>query len=343
MKSRKELINDLRRQGALDIKEVVQWTNRLLPHFVPTQNRYKVADRVTVRIIRYYLNQSLVSKPDGYKGRHSRYGADQVIQILVIKSLQAQYVPLKKIAQIMSSVRESDLLAWLLENNHRDQPVPPPSSVVESMVDPLNSRTFPVVASINEVSDIKWQHFSIHDDIELLLRPSFNLLDNPSESGEIFSKIIQVLTNQMSSSESRTFARENNGPAKAIKDPSNAVIALITEGGLVPMGNPDHLPSVRSENYMRYSLEGLNDLVAGQFESVDRGWDNTYVNSDPDRLLPLDVMRELEGQHLFNRLHKYFYSMTGAGTTIENARRIGRNIAREIRNIGISAVIFTAT
>ena len=345
MNRKADFIRELKHQGPLDINDVVRWTNHLLPHFVPAQNRYKVSDKVTIRIVRYYLNQALISKPDGYKGRHAQYSPTQVIQILAIKTLQTQYVPLKKIAQIMGSVKESDLLAWLLEEDHTSQSAPSsPSAVVESMVDPIKSSNLSNRAITTLVPNRQWKRVPIHDDIELFLTPGFNLLDHQNESGEILSKIMLALTNRMSPP---TYPGEvepvHLGPAKAIKNPSRAVIALVTEGGLVPVGNPDHLPSARSKDYLRYSLEGLDDLVAGQFESVDRGWDNTHVNNDPDRLLPVDVMRELEELHLFSHLHKYFYSTTGAGTTVENARKIGRKIAQEIKELGISAVIFTAT
>ena len=340
MNRKADFIRELKHQGPLDINDVVRWTNHLLPHFVPAQNRYKVSDKVTIRIVRYYINQALISKPDGYIGRHAQYSSTQVIQILAIKTLQAQYVPLKKIAQIMESVKESDLLAWLIEEDDTSQSAPlSPSAVVESIVDPIKSSNLSNKTITGLIPNRQWKRVPIHDDIELFLAPGFNLLDHQNKSGEILSKILLALTNRMSPPAHPSEV----GPAKGIKDPSKAVIALVTEGGLVPVGNPDHLPSARSKDYLRYSLEGLDDLVAGQFESVDRGWDNTHDNNDPDRLLPVDVMRELEELHLFSHLHKYFYSTTGAGTTVENARKIGRKIAKEIKELGISAVIFTAT
>ena len=70
-----------------------------MPVFVPPQPRYKVAGRVTVRIVRYYINKGLVRKPEGYSGRNAVFHSDHVLQILAVKYLQSQYLPLKKIAR----------------------------------------------------------------------------------------------------------------------------------------------------------------------------------------------------------------------------------------------------
>ena len=54
-------------------------------------------------------------------------------------------------------------------------------------------------------------------------------------------------------------------------------------------------------------------------------------------------MRELEKQKVIGKLHNYFYSTTGVATKIENAKRMGQAIARELREDGVSAVILTST
>ena len=81
----------------------------------------------------------------------------------------------------------------------------------------------------------------------------------------------------------------------------------------------------------------------GEFESVDRGWNNAHVNNDPDRLLPLDIMRELEKEKVYSKLYPYYYTTTGAGTSIDTAKKMGKRIARELKAQGISGVLFTST
>jgi len=132
-------------------------------------------------------------------------------------------------------------------------------------------------------------------------------------------------------------------PAPPIEGLSKAIIALVTEGGLIPKGNPDHIESHRATKYGRYSLEGLNRLDPEEFESIHRGYDTTFVNEDPNRLIPVDVMRDLEKEGAIGKLYSYFYTTTGVATFVENSRKIGKAIAKELKEYGVTGVILTST
>lgn len=124
---------------------------------------------------------------------------------------------------------------------------------------------------------------------------------------------------------------------------ANATIALVTEGGIVPRGNPDRLESARATKFLKYSLDGIDDLKGEQFQSVHGGYSNVYANEDPDRVLPVDVMRDLEKEGRIGRLYPYFYTTTGNGTTLENGRKFGQAIASQLREDGVEGVILTST
>ncbi len=132
-------------------------------------------------------------------------------------------------------------------------------------------------------------------------------------------------------------------PAPALSDLRKSTIALVTEGGIVPKGNPDRLESSRATKYLKYSIEGLNDLSGEYFESVHGGYNNRFANLDPDRVLPLDVLREIEREGEIKEIHKFFFTTTGNGTTIENSRIFGKEIAGYLRRNGIDGVILTST
>src|SRR5574342_328674 len=74
-------------------------------------------------------------------------------------------------------------------------------------------------------------------------------------------------------------------------DLKEATVALVTEGGLVPKGNPDRLESSRGSKYFKYAISGREDLKPGEFEAMHTGYDTSTVNKDPDRIIPLDAMR----------------------------------------------------
>jgi glycine reductase len=132
-------------------------------------------------------------------------------------------------------------------------------------------------------------------------------------------------------------------PAAPVEDPADALIALVTESGLVPVGNPDRLQSARATKWVRHSLEGRDSIVAGEFESVHGGFSTQWANAEPNRILPLDVAREMEREGVIGKLHTEYLGTTGNGTTVADARRFGTEWAAELRRAHIQAAILTAT
>jgi glycine reductase len=132
-------------------------------------------------------------------------------------------------------------------------------------------------------------------------------------------------------------------PAAPVEDPAAALVALVTEGGLVPAGNPDRLQSARATKWVRHSLEGRDSLAPGEFESVHGGFSTQWANAEPNRILPLDVARELEREGAIGGLHAEYFATTGNGTTVADARRFGCEWAAELHQANVQAVILTAT
>ena len=131
-------------------------------------------------------------------------------------------------------------------------------------------------------------------------------------------------------------------PRPAIADLKGITIALVTSGGIVPTGNPDHIESSSASKYGKYSLEGLETLDARTHQSAHGGYDNTYANADPNRVLPIDEMRVLEKEMGFKR-HPWYYATVGNGTSVDNAQKFAKEIAVELIRDGVQAVILTST
>jgi glycine reductase len=126
-------------------------------------------------------------------------------------------------------------------------------------------------------------------------------------------------------------------------DLKDATVALVTEGGLVPKGNPDRLESSRGSRYFKYALEGRENLRQGEFEAKHTGYDTSTVDKDPDRILPLDAMRILEKSKRFKKLYDHYFVTTGTGAMPSKMEEIGAGIAEELTSSGVGAVILTAT
>jgi len=132
-------------------------------------------------------------------------------------------------------------------------------------------------------------------------------------------------------------------PAPRIKSIKTATIALITDGGLFPKGNPDKIEARGAKRFGEYSLRGIYTLNPDDYEVNHAGCDSVYIAQNPNRLVPLDVMRDLEKEGEIGKLHEVFYSTAGPVSIVENCRKIGESISSELQLEGVSGIILTST
>ena len=132
-------------------------------------------------------------------------------------------------------------------------------------------------------------------------------------------------------------------PAKAIEDLSKAKIAIVTSGGIVPVGNPDHIESSNATKYGDYTMEGMDSLSKDDYMTIHGGYDRQFVLEDPNLVIPLDVLRKMEKDGEFGKLLPYFSSTTGTGTATNSAAKFGDDIGKKFVEEGVDAVILTST
>lgn len=132
-------------------------------------------------------------------------------------------------------------------------------------------------------------------------------------------------------------------PQPAVKDMKHAVIALVTSGGICPKGNPDHIEASSASKFGEYDITGVNDLTSETYCTAHGGYDATYADQDADRVLPVDVLRDMEREGVIGKLHNKFYTTVGNGTSVANAKRFGAEIVKRLVADGVTAVILTST
>ena len=131
-------------------------------------------------------------------------------------------------------------------------------------------------------------------------------------------------------------------PAPAVKDLASAKIALVTSGGIVPLGNPDRIESANASKFGIYDIENLDDLTSENFMTVHGGYDPVYATEDPDRVLPVDALRMFEKEGIIGKLFDKVYSTTGNTTAVSSAKKYASEIAEDMRKNGIQAAILTS-
>ena len=132
-------------------------------------------------------------------------------------------------------------------------------------------------------------------------------------------------------------------PALPLKDATKAKIALVSSGGPVPKGNPDRIEASSASKYGKYSIAGMDNFDSSNGETAHGGYDPVYANQDLDRVLPLDVLREMEKKGVIGNLHDFYYTTVGNGTSVANSKKFATEIAEDLKAANVDAVILTST
>ena len=132
-------------------------------------------------------------------------------------------------------------------------------------------------------------------------------------------------------------------PADPIKDIKHATIAVVTSGGVVPQGNPDHIESSNATKFGEYSIAGKDSMSPDEFTTIHGGYDRQFVMANPNLVVPLDVLRELEKAGEFGKLYDSFFTTTGTGTATGSAAKFGDAIGKKLKEDGVDGVILVST
>ena len=85
------------------------------------------------------------------------------------------------------------------------------------------------------------------------------------------------------------------------------------------------------------------ELTSDKYETAHGGYDPVYANERPDRVLPVDVLRDLEKEGKIGKLYNKFYSTVGNGTAVASAKKYAAEYAQKLKENGVDAVIMTST
>ena len=85
------------------------------------------------------------------------------------------------------------------------------------------------------------------------------------------------------------------------------------------------------------------DLTEETYETAHGGYDPVYANEDADRVLPVDVLRDMEKEGVIGELHHLFYTTVGNGTAVASAKAFAAEYAKKLVADGVDAVILTST
>ncbi len=132
-------------------------------------------------------------------------------------------------------------------------------------------------------------------------------------------------------------------PPVPVADLARARLALVSECGAVPPGNPDRLEWVRASKWLSYPLPPDRGLVPGEVDVAHGGYDAACSLADPNRLLPVDALRQLERERVIGTLLSRYYVTCGNHGILEQMARYAREIAADLRAQHVDGVLLVAT
>ena len=131
-------------------------------------------------------------------------------------------------------------------------------------------------------------------------------------------------------------------PSPAIRNLSKARIAVMTSGGIVPKGNPDHMEALACTKYRAYTLEEYGDAGTLPADVAHGGFDPSFAMENGNRVLPVDVLEDFAKDGTIGELYPYFYVTVGNSMPVDRAAMFGQEIAKEIKG-KVDGVILTST
>lgn len=155
--------------------------------------------------------------------------------------------------------------------------------------------------------------------------------------------LIKKLNNQPFETELPIPKQDRVEIAQPIKDLSKANIAIVTTGGIVPVDNPDRIQSASATRWGRYDISKDERLESGVYKTIHAGFDPAAADADPNVIVPIDAMKTYLKEGKIGKLHDYFYSTVGTGTTQAEAARMGKEIVEKLREDNVDGVIMTST
>jgi DNA-binding transcriptional MerR regulator len=106
MKAQLEGIRHIKLTG---VAELAEHAARILAESGPLQERGTVSELPDERTVRYYLAEGLISPAEEKQGTASVFGYLHLLQLLVVKKLQAEHLPIRKIRELVGGRSEREL------------------------------------------------------------------------------------------------------------------------------------------------------------------------------------------------------------------------------------------
>lgn len=134
-------------------------------------------------------------------------------------------------------------------------------------------------------------------------------------------------------------------PPPPVKNLATSRIAVVSDGGLCPVGNPDGMSGRGNTVWAVYDMDDMfpeNGVLPG-YDVAHTGYYGVEVQANPERMIPASTLRDLEKNGVIGKFHRAYYCTSGNATVRGVCEKIGDEMAGRLKEEGVEGVILTST
>ncbi len=181
--------------------ELAEEAASILQRVGARQERGHVTDFPDERTVRYYLSEALIPAPDEKSGLKSVFGFRHLLTLLVIKQLQSQHIPIRKIREIVADRPDAELEMLLGPEFGETRSEPNEArSFLESLLvrHKPEARKSPMPMSIDlghasRQRGNRWQRFEPLPGLEINIAENFRLPSDPAILEDVIDELRRLL------------------------------------------------------------------------------------------------------------------------------------------------------
>jgi DNA-binding transcriptional MerR regulator len=176
------------------VTELAAAAGRILHESGPAQSRGTVSSVPDERTVRFYLSEGLLAPAQERQGAASVFGYLQLLQLLVVKQLQAKNLPIRQIREALAGRAIEELERWLgvegeaaAKNEAQKflesllaQPAPPQNIIRKKTAPPASLQTM-------------WQRHEIEPGLEIHLRAGYQSPQDDNALRRLLQRIRDII------------------------------------------------------------------------------------------------------------------------------------------------------
>ena len=195
-----EGLKKLKNQKYVGAIQLADEAARVIDQYVPRQERASVTEVPDERMVRYYTTEGLISPPEARQGPSAVYGYNHLLQLLVIKRLQADHLPIRKIKELVEGKTEREL-EQLLDVKHARHERDGPKNAATVYLESLLHKPQPRPATLEDLASpaastgqaSAWARVEVEPGLELHFRQDYRLPETAKDRQRLARRMLNEI------------------------------------------------------------------------------------------------------------------------------------------------------